>query len=75
MVKRDQMCIFPQAFQIIKPGHDISSNSRDIAIYVKTALNSISMSLFRIVESFFYRIAKLIPCHSRIYKPFINIID
>ena len=53
MVQWDQMCIFPQGFQIIKAGVDISSNSWDIAIYVKTALTSNSRSYFRFVKSLF----------------------
>ena len=44
MVQRDKICIFPQAFQIIKPGVDISSNGWDIAIYVQMTLTSISSS-------------------------------
>ena len=76
MVQWDQMCIFPQSFQIIKPGVDISSNGRDIAIYVKMTLTSISRSLLWYVKLFLHSWKELL-CHLRIYKPFINplIID
>ena len=76
MVQGDQMCIYPQAFQIIKPGVDISSNSWDIAIYVKTALTSISRSLFQFME-FFTESEKPLPRRLLLSKPLANpsIID
>ena len=52
MVQWDKICIFPQAFQIIKPGHDISLNGWGIPIYVKTTLTSISRSLLWFVKFF-----------------------
>ena len=41
------MCRLLQAFQIIKPSVDISSNGWDIVIYVNMTLTSISRSLLR----------------------------
>jgi len=56
MVQRCQKCTFPQAFQIIKPGVDISSNGWDMSIYVKMTLTSISRSLLLCVELILQRL-------------------
>ena len=56
MVQWELTCIFHRAFQIIKPGVDISSNDWDMSIYVKMTLTSISRSLLRYFKLFLHRL-------------------
>ena len=58
MVQWELMCIFPQAFQMIKPGVDISSNGWDIVIYMKNDLDlnvKVNASKCRIFSAYIER--------------------